>query len=86
MTDSRQQMNDYNDAIELAPVLNQKVIDAQEALKPYQDLLNAAIQAQNDNLALSENLKAQIIQELSPAIKSEATIVSPTVDAPIQLL
>ncbi len=77
MTDSRQKMNDYNDAVELAPVLNANVQAAQEALKPYQDALNAALQAQNDNTSLSENLKAQINNLLNPI-----TMIPPVTETP----
>ena len=66
MTDSRQKMNDYNDAIELAPVLDANVQAAELALKPYQDALDAAKKAQANNIELSKNLKAQIISSLVP--------------------
>jgi hypothetical protein len=73
MTDQRQTMNAYNDAIELQPTLDNAVLTAQANLKPYQDALDAAIKAQTDNVTLSEGLKAQIISALVPAIP---TVVS----------
>jgi hypothetical protein len=66
MTDLRKTTNDYNDAIELAPSLNQIVLNAQAALKPLQDALDLALKEQFDNVTLSENLKAQILQALNP--------------------
>jgi hypothetical protein len=66
MTDQRQTMNAYNDAIELQPTLDNAVLTAQANLKPYQDALDAAVKAQNDNVILSDGLNSKILQILKP--------------------
>jgi|ERR1035437_5253437 hypothetical protein len=80
MTDQRQTMNAFNDAIELQPVLDAAVQAAAETLKPFQDAYDAAVKVQNDNVTLSENLKAQILQVLNPATP---VVPIPETDIPV---
>ena len=83
MTDQRQTMNAYNDAIEAKADLDLAVQTAQANLKPYQDALDLAIKAQYDNASLSEGLKAQIISDLVPVIPTVISDQStPVVPAP----
>jgi hypothetical protein len=72
--------NNYFAATDLQPTLDNAVLTAQANLKPFKDILDAAVKAQNDNITLTGDLKKQIINGLLPEMNPEN--VTPVVPAP----
>ena len=75
--------NNYFSATDLQPSLDNAVLTAQANLKPYQDALDLAIMAQSDNVTLSENLKAQILQALNPITPVVSVVPAPETETPV---